>query len=186
MQEFEEAYNSAAGLYSIAFLLTGRSELSLALTMEVLDSENDGETFFSFQRLTRLRSTVIEKAVASVREEIAVSARQTAWLPLTEVCMPPSTWSLAPNTSRLEIERALLAIEIFPRCALLLIVFEGLSFEGASILLSSNEELTVKGQLVGLWDLTRYLARLQGWNPSAIQLRHASFESGSRSLWSEP
>ncbi len=185
MQEIEGAYHAAASLYSIAFLLTGRSELSLEITMEVLDSEDDPELLLSSQALAGLRRTVIEKALAAIRGELALSERQTVSLPFAEACLPPSTWSLDPNTTKLQIESALLAIDVFPRCALLLTVFEGLNLQEASALLGSNGDSTLKGRMAGLWNFTYHLARMQGWNPSAIQFPPTSFELGSRSLWSE-
>ncbi len=46
MQTVEQAYNVAADLYSLAFLLTNCSELSLEVTLEILDGEDDAERFF--------------------------------------------------------------------------------------------------------------------------------------------
>lgn len=185
MQELEQAYASAAGLYWIAFLLTGHSELSLELTMEVLDSGVDTELLLSSEIPARRRRSVIEKALAAMHDELAVSMHQTAWQPHLEARMPP-TWSLDPNTSKLQMENALLAIEIFPRCALLLTIFEGLSLEDASALLGSNRDSVLNGRVTGLWDLTRHLARQQGWKPSATQFPYTSFESNASALSSEP
>ena len=185
MQEIEGAYHAAASLYSIAFLLTGRSELSLEIAMEVLDSEDDPELLFSSQALAGVRRTVIEKALAAIRDELSISECQTASLSFAEVCLPPSTWSLDPSTTKLQIESVLLAIDVFPRCALLLTVFEGLSLQEASAFLGSNGDSTLKGRITGLWNFTHHLARQQGWNPSAIQLPPTSLGLGSRPLWSE-
>ena len=64
--------------------------------------------------------------------------------------------------AKVQLERALLAIEVFPRCALLLSVFEGMTLEDAVILLGADRRLVRKGQMTGLRELTRNLARMQG------------------------
>ena len=179
MQDVKQAYASAADLYWITFLLTGRSEFSLELVMEVISSETDPELLLSAGILANLRRIVREKALAAIQEELAISARKTAWLPLDHPCLPPSTWSLDANTSKLQIESALLALEVFPRCALLLTLFEGLNIGDASALLRSSRELTLKGQTLGLWNLTCHLARQGDWNPSFVLPLSASFESDS-------
>ena len=71
-----------------------------------------------------------------------------------------------PDTTSTELEQALLAIDVFPRCALLLTVYEGLSQDVAAILMDTSQELVRKAQILGLWELTRNLAKLQGWIPS--------------------
>ncbi len=164
MQTAEQAYNFAADLYSLAFLLTGRSELSLEVVIETLDAQDDTELFFLPPARARLRESAIAKALAAVCYELALSARQTASQRLAQKDMPPSTWSLDPHTSRLQIESALLAIKIFPRCALLLTVFEGFSLEAAAAFLNCDPDLVLKGRMPALWELTRHLARMQGWN----------------------
>ena len=62
------------------------------------------------------------------------------------------------NLTKPELERALLAIEVFPRCALLLTVFERLSIQEAAVLLNADEPLVRKAQARALFDLTRNLA----------------------------
>jgi hypothetical protein len=63
-------------------------------------------------------------------------------------------------TDRVQLEQALMAIDIFPRCALLLTVFERLSLEDASVLLDAKEDLSRTGQVIGLRELIKNLAEV--------------------------
>jgi hypothetical protein len=56
------------------------------------------------------------------------------------------------------LERALLAIDAFPRCVLLLLMFEGHSIDDAMVLLDADRELVHKAQVFALQELTRNLA----------------------------
>jgi len=53
---------------------------------------------------------------------------------------------------------------VFPRCALLLTVFEGMSADDTAVLLNVDRDLIRKARFIGLQELTRNLARMQGWN----------------------
>ena len=57
-----------------------------------------------------------------------------------------------------ELEKALLAIDLFPRSALLLRVFEGFGMADAATLLDANPALIRKAQAIGLCELTTNLA----------------------------
>jgi len=70
-----------------------------------------------------------------------------------------------------ELKEALLAIDSFPRRALLLTAFEKLSPEDVAVLLSSDPECVQTGAAIGLIELTRNLAPAQHnsvtvWAPS--------------------
>jgi hypothetical protein len=73
------------------------------------------------------------------------------------------------QTTKVQLESALLAIDVFPRCALLLSVFEGMSLEDVGILLNSERDLVRTAQMIGLLELTRNLARLHGWTSTATK-----------------
>jgi DNA-directed RNA polymerase specialized sigma24 family protein len=157
----------ASGLYWLAFLLTGRREASLEVTLEALDSREDANSFFSTWMLRWSRRVVIAKALAAIRGELAASARRTVSKRAEKAALPPRNWVVDPDTSRVQIERALLTIDVFPRCALLLSVFEGVSLEDAAVLLDGDQDLVRKAQTIGLRELTRNLARMQGWTSTA-------------------
>jgi len=170
MQTLEQANNGAADLYWLAFLLTGSPEPSIDVTLEALDSEEAATSFFSTWMLAWSRRVVIAKALSAIREELAVSARRTATRDGKKADLPPRNWALGRDTTKGQVERALLAIDVFPRCALLLLLFEGISLEDAAILLNADRDLVRKAQMIGVQALTRNLARMQGgWTPTAIR-----------------
>jgi len=163
-----EANERAADLLWLAYLLTGRREPSVDVTLDAmagedLDSEEGAGSFFSTWMLAWSRKVVIGKALAAIRDELAASARLTGWKRYGKSAIPPRSWVIDRNTSKIQLERALLALDVFPRCVLVLSIFEGMSLEDAAILLDSGLELVRKARMGGLRELTRNLARMQGW-----------------------
>jgi DNA-directed RNA polymerase specialized sigma24 family protein len=73
--------------------------------------------------------------------------------PATLVALEPAGQMTTP-----ELERALLAIDLFPRCALLLTVFEKLSLDDAALLLNADRALVRKAQSQALLELTGAVA----------------------------
>ncbi len=169
MQTLEQANHGAPDLYWLAFLLTGHREASLDVAIEALDFQDDQNPSFSTWMLAWSRRVVIAKALAAIRDELAASARRTASKRAQKSALPPRKWVLDRHTTKVQLERALLAIDVFPRCALLVSVFEGMSLEDAAILLDADRRLVQKGQMTGLRELTRNLARMQGWTPTATR-----------------
>jgi DNA-directed RNA polymerase specialized sigma24 family protein len=167
MQTLEQPNEHAADLYWLAFLLTGHRELSLDVAIEALDLQDDENPFFSTWMLAWSRRVVIAKAQAAIRAELAASARRTAAKPAEKFPLPQRNWVLDRHTTKIQLERALLAIDVFPRCALLLSVFERMPLEDAAILLDADATLVRKGQMTGLRELTRNLAQMQGWTSNA-------------------
>jgi hypothetical protein len=161
MQTAEQAYASAASLYWIGLLLSGCPELSVAAAVEALDFDDAPDPV--------KRRAVIVKMLTAKREELAISAQKTA-VEKTCECTVPAGWVLDPHTSTVQLEQALLAISLFPRCALLLTLFEGIKLEEASILLNTNRETVLEGRTEGLLSLTLNLARIQGWNPLSSEM----------------
>ena len=102
---------------------------------------------------------VVGETGAAIRDELARSARRTASKRAGKAALPARDWTLDRGTTKVELERALLAIDVFPRCALLLSVFEGVSLEDVAILLDSERDLVRKAQMIGLRELTGNLAR---------------------------
>ena len=175
MQTIEQANEGAADLYWLAFLLTGHRESSLDVAIEALrfqdgfqngfqdDFQDDANPFFSTWMLAWSRRVVIAKALAAIRDELAASGRLTASKRAQKPAPSLRNWVLDGRATKVQLERALLAIDVFPRCALLLSVFDGMTLEDAAILLGADRRLVRKGQTTGLRELTRNLARMQGW-----------------------
>ena len=172
MQTLEQADKRAADLYWLAYLITGHRGLSVDVTLEALEVPvvpDDAKPFFSAWMLAWSRRMFIAKAVAAIRDQLAVSARRTASRRDEKVAFPSRNWTLDQDTTKIQLERALLAIDVFPRCALLLSVFEGVSLEDVAILLDSERDLVRKAQMIGLRELTHSLARIQGWTFTATK-----------------
>jgi DNA-directed RNA polymerase specialized sigma24 family protein len=167
MQTLEQAKKGAADLYWLAYLLTGQREASVDVTVEALESQDGGNSFFSTWMLAWARRMVIAKALDVIHDELARSARRTASRRVDKTTLPPRNWTPDRDATKVQLERALLAIDVFPRCAVVLTVFERMSLEDAAILLDGDREMVRKAQTIGLQELTRNLARMQGWRSSA-------------------
>ena len=159
-----------ADLYRLAFLLTGHREHGVDAAIQALDSQDSANPFFSTWMRAWSRRLVIAKALAAIRGELVSSARRTASRRTEKAALPPRDWALGDDTTKAQIESALLAIDAFPRCALLLLAFEGVSLEDAVILLDSDRDLVRKAQTIGSRELTSNLARMQGWHSTSKRL----------------
>jgi DNA-directed RNA polymerase specialized sigma24 family protein len=158
MMKMENAMKDAAELYRLAFLLTGRSDVSIDIAADAA-SDSDGNTFFSGWMRAWSRRVVIAKAIATIGDDLAESARRTELARVHQPAVPPRSWSLSANATPPQIEEALLAIDLFPRAALLLLVFEGVRLADAVNLLDVDVKLVRKGQAIGLLEFTNNIAR---------------------------
>ena len=104
---------------------------------------------------------MIAKALAASRDELAKSARRTklAGVPL---CAGPAARPLSPETSKADIEEALLAIDTFPRAAVVLLIFENVPIADAATLLDADASLVRKAQAVGLREFMIKLGQKSG------------------------
>jgi DNA-directed RNA polymerase specialized sigma24 family protein len=161
MPTLEQTNQQAANLYWLAFLLTGNRDTSVDATVQALDS-SDGNPFFSAWMMAWSRKVVIAKALAAIRIELAASAQRIAAARSRKCAPSPSrNRALESNPTKVELERALLAIDAFPRCVLLLSLFEGLSLDDATVLLDVDRDLVRKAQAFALEELTHNLAGLR-------------------------
>jgi len=153
MATLEQAKRSAADLYRLATLLTGCREIGAGVTVEAVSTWMHPGS----------RRLLIGKALTTVREDLAASARRMAFECAEESALPPRSWALDQGTTKSDLERALLSIDVFPRAALLLLVFEGVPLGDAAILLNAGPDLVRRAQAAGARELTINLARMQGW-----------------------
>jgi hypothetical protein len=172
----EDIEKTAADLYWLAFLLTGRRDISVDIAADAAGSEDYENPFFSGWMHGWRRRLVVAKALTAVHDDLAASARRTkigrrSW-------RTPRNWSLSPGTTKADLERALLAIDLFPRAALLLLVFEGVRIADAITLLDADAKLLKKAEAIGLRELTANLAAM---NTAAV-----SGPDASRPLFSSP
>jgi DNA-directed RNA polymerase specialized sigma24 family protein len=153
----EDATKDAANLHWLAFLLTGNREVSIDIAVEAIASGDLASPRFTGWMRSWSRRIVMAKALTAQRSEIAASARRTESAPAERGSLPKG-WSLDAGTSKARIEEALLAIEIFPRAAVVLTVLERVAVADAAVLLDSSEELVRKGQAIGLRQMVGNLA----------------------------
>src|SRR5262249_4750252 len=151
---------NAANLHWLATLLTGCPEIAVDVTEQAMTSA-DG-AFFSTWMHAWSRRIVIAKALAAVRPEIAASAPRTGLTRTEEPALPPQSWMLDRETTKSDLERALLTIDPFPRAAILLLLFERVPLRDAATLLDSEPNLIRKALGAGVQDLTINLARMRG------------------------
>src|SRR6202050_948885 len=104
------------------------------------------------------RQLVMGRALTTIHDELADSARRTQLTRGNGSAAPPRNWSLSPDTTKAQLQQALLSIDLFPRAALLLLVFEGIRMADAAVLLDADPVLIRKAQAIGLRELTANLA----------------------------
>jgi len=149
----------AAELHWLAYLLTGSHDRSVRAITKALDADDYANPAMADFMLSWSRKLVIAESMDTMRPELLESAWRTARL---EEPDPASLAAVRPISSQQmttpELERALLAIDLFPRCALLLTVFEKLSLGDAALLLNADKALVRKAQSQGLLELARAVA----------------------------
>jgi hypothetical protein len=154
-------------LFWLAFLLTGNREVNIEAVVEALDLDDTANSFFKRWMVVWSRKLFIATVLGPLNSEMAASALRTELRQFeyskASKSLPHSGWSLAPDTDKLQLERALLAIDLFPRCALLLLIFEKLSLDDVMVLLNADREMVATAKAIGLIELARNLARAQGW-----------------------
>lgn len=155
----EGARKNAADLYWLAFLLTGRHGVSIEVATDTAASQDDGTHFFKDWMQGWSRRLVIAKALDAIREELAESARRTKLARTHQPAALPRDWALSNDTTKAQIEEALLAIDVFPRAAFILSIFEGEHIADAATLLDADADLVRKGQAIGAREFAANLAR---------------------------
>lgn len=164
-------------LYWLAFLLTGDQQLSVQAFTNALDFEDGANPFFRGWMISWARKLVIAAALGAIHSELRESVRRVERSRVEDSeylgSLPSGIWTGFQGITQSEFERAVLALDVFPRCALLLTVFEKLSIQDTEVLLGADEALVRKAQGLGLIELTRNIARGRSRNRdynSAIQL----------------
>ena len=157
---------NAINLHWLATLLTGSGEIAAGVTVEAIAASDDPDAVFSAWMCSWSRRLVIARALTTVREDLAASARRMARR-IEKPALPPPSWVLDPRTTKSDLERALLSIDAFPRASVLLLVFERVPLRDAAILLDAEPDLVRKAQAAGVRELTINLARMRGWKPAA-------------------
>jgi DNA-directed RNA polymerase specialized sigma24 family protein len=152
----------------LAFLLTGDMSLGGDVVGEALDARDSTAPFFEQWMSAWCRKLVIARALGKVRLPLTASARRIkvrVQNSAYEDQLPSPAWRVGRDLSRTQFEDALLAIDIFPRCALLLRIFEKMSIEDAGLLLNADKELIESATAIALNELVWNIAIGQDWSP---------------------
>lgn len=142
MNIFEE---QSFELFSLAFLLTGDTDRSVEAFDRALD----------YDQTENPRELIIGEALGTMATELRRSRQRTA--ERAEDLPAGEKLQTRPRVAREEFEEAVISIDAFPRCAMLLTIFEGMSIRAASALLHADETLTRAAQRIGIVELTRNL-----------------------------
>jgi DNA-directed RNA polymerase specialized sigma24 family protein len=158
----EDIRKDAADLYWLAFLLTERQDLSIDSAADTAVSDDDASPFFAGWMRGWQRRLVIGRALSEIHDKLADSVRRAQLARVdcsaSGSAAPQRNWSLSPDTTKADLQQALLSIDLFPRAVLLLLVFEGIRMADAAVLLDAEPALIRKAQAIGLRELTRNLA----------------------------
>lgn len=164
-----------SGLCWLAFLVTENWHLSIDVVCSVLDPDELYESFSRQGMILTSRRRVAAAAIARIRAQLPESAHRTARTAATDWALSkPFSADSSPGLplTKPALQQALLAIDKFPRCALLLIVFEGLSIGKAALLLEESEALVRDALGLALIQLTRNLTGRRDWNCSPAGSRN--------------
>ena len=162
METLDQTRRNVADLHWLATLLTGSTKTACDVTFQALAPAADANPFSAWMNAWSRRN-VIARALVAVREDLARSARRMARTRAQDSELPPRSWTLDGETTRTDLERALLPIEVFPRAAVLLLLFERVPLADAAVLLDSDPDLVCKALAAGARELSINLAGMQGW-----------------------
>jgi DNA-directed RNA polymerase specialized sigma24 family protein len=171
IETFEE---NTSELYQLAFLLTGNSDRSVEAFSKALDFDEAENPVFGGFMTTWARKLIVGEALGTIEKELRASKQRVARTAGDEA-VGNAKWKRRAHIAREEFEEAVIAIDAFPRCAMLLTIFEGMSIEDAAVLLHADKSLTATAQRIGIVELTRCLAGnnggrdpYQGMNPVPV------------------
>jgi hypothetical protein len=164
METFEK---NSSELYWLAYLLTGNEDRSVQAFGRALDTgENANPAFNGFMNEWARKLIIVEALggmEGELRRSMARVARATEKGAEKEL---QGKLALRQGIAKEEFEQAVLAIDAFPRSAMLLTIFEGMTVGAAANLLHADEALTAAAQRIGIVQLTRNLAGSDGRDPS--------------------
>jgi DNA-directed RNA polymerase specialized sigma24 family protein len=146
-------------LYWLAFLLTGDREKSVQAFTGALNSD-DGPPAFQQFLLSWAKRLVIVAALGTIRRQICESMLQMR-LASHEDQFKGLAQSEALDLQRLtdrELEEGLLAMAAFPRCAVILTLFERIPVEEVAVLLAADKITVKMAQAQGAAELAWRLA----------------------------
>lgn len=138
------------------------SEPDSALEL-LLPKEGDNATFARWIRAWS-RKLAIARALGTVAGKLKVSARRMELIDsaqLRNLCR--RNWRWLSSSNRVDLERDITAIDLFPKAALLLTIFERLSLVDAAVLLGVPKETVANAQARAMMQLSRAIGGRQAW-----------------------
>jgi hypothetical protein len=163
MENFE---TNSGELYKLAFLLTGNTDRSIEAFDKAINFEEGENPAFGGFMNAWARKLIIVEALGTIEAELRASKRRVARMTEDEPGHE-AEWKPREHIAREEFEEAVISIDAFPRCAMVLTIFEGMSIEDAAVLLNADKSLTAAAQRIGIVQLTRNLAGTGGRDPFA-------------------
>jgi hypothetical protein len=154
---FRDTNTDALAFYWLAYLLTGDREMSIDIAAEAAVHEIDPRAFVS-DGMKDGRHLAITKAISAMRTELPESARRAKDSYSDVWVTSLHARSVATSITQVELERAVLAIDAFPRVVLVLLVFEGLNITQAEALLDADSVLLARARVIGLRELCLNIA----------------------------
>ena len=127
--------------------------------MESVDFDDVDNPYFAAWMEAWSRRVVIAKALAAVRRELAASRERMRSDNLHKPVLPTPDWTLPSGVGKDGLEMALLAMDVFPRAALVLTLLEGMAVADAAVLLDGSPGEVRKALAIGAQQLTASLAR---------------------------
>jgi hypothetical protein len=154
MEAFER---NSSELYWLAFLLTGNVDKSVEAFAKALDFDEKTSPVLCESPNEWARKLTVIEALRGTQKELRASIARVGRVAGAEV---PSNlkWVRCPRIEREQFQEAVIAIDPFPRCAMLLTIFEGMSIDAVATLLHADQGLTRKAQQIGIVRLAANLA----------------------------
>jgi hypothetical protein len=155
---------SGRRLCALAFLIRRDWNLAIESVACALEASSEQAALLSTPTLVHL---VAATAVDAIRRQLQTSAARVGGMPSSPRYSLEAGWKMPTKRSptRLDVEQALLAIDSFPRVALLLTIFEGFSIAETRRLLNASEKLIRQALIIGLLELTRQIDLQAGKGP---------------------
>ncbi|HXJ43924.1 MAG TPA: hypothetical protein VNH18_31855 [Bryobacteraceae bacterium] len=164
-QTIEDLTTGAVDLYWACFVLTGQQHLSIEITADVV-AQDYSDGFFGEWMRGWSRRIVLARALDAIRHDLAESARRTEIATDEEPCALPVP-TINEDFTKTDIEEALFDVDLFPRAALALLVFEQMQIADVITLLGADAALIRKAQVIGLRRFTSHIVRKK-WLPTTI------------------
>jgi hypothetical protein len=158
MQTMTQIRHRLSNLYWLAFLLTGDREISINAAADAATSDEASNPFFSAWIGKWARKIAISKALAAIRNEIRDSAGKTRRRLAEERVPARRKAAESEGLDKAVLERALLVMDGFLRCVIVLSVLEGLGLEDVATLLDADREFIEDALTLAIHDLTRHFS----------------------------